>query len=130
MTPSVGPAATATETEEMPVTPAAFRRIALSLPEASEAAHMGHPDFRVRNKIFASLGVPDQGWGSLKLTPEQQEVLLAAEPAAFRPAAGAWGRRGWTQVRLAAVDAATLKNALGLTWRNTAPKALVARHAG
>ena len=32
-----------------------FRRTALRLPEATEGAHMGHPDFRVRNKIFASL---------------------------------------------------------------------------
>jgi hypothetical protein len=111
----------------MPVTPATFRRLALSLPEATEGSHMGHPDFRVRNKVFASLGVPDNGWGTVKLTPEQQEVLLAAEPAAFRPAAGAWGRRGWTQVKLAAVDATTLKRALGMAWRNTAPKALAAQ---
>jgi len=30
------------------MTAAEFRRIALSLPQAREAAHMGHPDFRVR----------------------------------------------------------------------------------
>jgi hypothetical protein len=66
----------------------------------------------------------------VKLTPEQQEILLGAEPAAFAPAAGAWGRRGWTQVRLAAVDAATLRSALGMAWRNTAPKSLAARHPG
>jgi hypothetical protein len=113
----------------MPVTPATFRRLALSLPEAAEGSHMGRPDFRVRNKIFASLGAPAQGWGTVKLTAEQQEVLLAAEPAAFRPAAGAWGRRGWTQVHLAAADAATLKSALGMAWRNTAPKALVTQGA-
>jgi hypothetical protein len=113
----------------MPVTPATFRRLALSLPEAAEGAHMGHPDFRVRNKIFASLGVPDKGWGTLKLTAEQQAVLLAAEPAVFMPAAGAWGRRGSTLVRLAAADAATLGSALGMAWRNTAPKTLVAQRA-
>ena len=111
----------------MSVTPAAFRRLALSLPEASEAAHMGHPDFRVRNKVFASLGTPDGGWGTVRLTPEQQDVLIEAEPAAFKPAAGAWGRRGWTHVRLAAADAETLRSALGMAWRNTAPKALVTR---
>jgi hypothetical protein len=36
-----------------------FRALARSLPEAVEAveaSHMGHPDFRVRKKIFASLG--------------------------------------------------------------------------
>jgi hypothetical protein len=115
--------------EQMPVTPATFRRLALSLPEASEAAHMGHPDFRVGNKIFASLGNPRTDWGSLKLTPEQQAILVEAEPAAFSPAAGAWGRRGWTRVHLPGVDGPTLKSALGMAWRNTAPKTLVAKHA-
>ena len=111
----------------MPVTLATFRRLALALPEATEGSHMGHPDFRVRNKIFASLGVPEKDWGTIKLTPDQQEVLLAAEPAAFKPAAGAWGRRGWTQVKLSALGANTLGSALDMAWRNTAPKALVAR---
>lgn len=32
-----------------------FRKMALSLPETAEAAHMGHPDFRVGGKIFATL---------------------------------------------------------------------------
>jgi len=62
-----------------------FRCAALALPEASEGAHMGHPDFRVRNKIFAPLGVPDAAWGMVKLTPEQQEMLMAAEPAPSSP---------------------------------------------
>jgi hypothetical protein len=112
----------------MPVTPATFRRLALSLPEASEGAHMGHADFRVRNKIFATLGSPDPGWGMVRLTPEQQQILVEAEPATFRAAAGAWGRRGSTNVRLAAVDAATLESALGMAWRNTAPKSLAMKH--
>ena len=112
----------------MSVTPATFRRLALSFPEASEAAHMGHPDFRVRDKIFASLGTPDGSWGTVKLTPEQQGVLNEAEPAMFKPAAGAWGRRGWTRVDLAAVDADTLRSALAMAWRNTAPKSLATKH--
>jgi hypothetical protein len=99
-----------------------FRGIALGLPEVIESAHMGHPDFRIRNKIFATLGVPDKSWGALRLTPEQQEILMGAEPAAFRPAAGAWGRRGWTHVRLRDVDRTTLKSAIAMAWRNTAPK--------
>ena len=41
------------------VTPSQFRRIALSLPGASEGTHMGTADFRVGNKIFATLGNPD-----------------------------------------------------------------------
>ena len=39
-----------------------FRKLALDLPEAIESAHMNHPDFRVRNKIFATIW-PDESWG-------------------------------------------------------------------
>jgi hypothetical protein len=106
-----------------------FRRMALSLPEATEGKHGGHPDFRVANKVFASLGVPDQAGGMVKLTPEQQSVLLEAEPKIFAPAAGAWGRRGYTHLRLAAVDRTTLLSALTMAWRNTAPKRLLATSA-
>jgi hypothetical protein len=118
----------ATRKESVLVSIPDFRRIAVSLPEASEGAHMGHPDFRVRSKIFATLGVPDAAWGMVKLTPEQQEVLMAAQPAAFTPAAGAWGRRGSTHVRLAAIDRTTLRSALTMAWRNVAPRTLAARY--
>lgn len=108
-------------------TVALFRKLALSLPEAVEGTHVGHPDFRVRNKIFASLGVPDRAWGMVRLVPEQQEMLIGAHGEAFRPAAGAWGRRGYTLVRLAAVDRSTLEGALTMAWRNTAPRALATK---
>jgi hypothetical protein len=35
-----------------------FRHLALSFPEAVESAHMNHPDFRVRGKIFTTLVIP------------------------------------------------------------------------
>jgi hypothetical protein len=106
------------------VTAGDFRQIALSLPEALESAHMDHPDFRVRGKIFATLGYPDQGWGMVKLTPEQQTSLVRAAPAVFVPAKGAWGRRGSTIVRLDTVDQVALSSALVAAWRNVAPKRL------
>ena len=112
------------------MTAAGFRRLALRLPEAVEQAHMGHPDFRVGNKIFATLGYPDRGWGMVKLTPDQQEALIAAAPAAFTQVKGAWGERGATNVRLSKVDERRLETALGLAWRNVAPAALAARHTG
>ncbi len=79
-----------------------FRRIALSLPQASEAAHLGHPDFRVAGRTFATLGYPRGGWGMVKLTPEQQEFFVRAQPAAFAPVKGGWGRGGATQQSRAA----------------------------
>jgi hypothetical protein len=89
-----------------------FRQIALSLPETPESAHRDHPDFRVRGKIFATLGWPDESWGMVKLTPEEQELVDAAEPAVFVPVKGAWGRQGCTDVRLDSASEMTLSSAL------------------
>jgi hypothetical protein len=69
----------------MPLTLDGFRRMALSLPEVTEEAHMGHPDFRIRGKIFATLCAPDEEWGMVKLTPEQQNAFVDSAPAAARP---------------------------------------------
>jgi hypothetical protein len=110
------------------MTAADFRRLALALPEAVEAAHGRHPDFRVGGKIFATLGDPDEAWGVVKLAPEDQEMRLS-EPAVFVPVAGIWGRRGWTRIRLKYADETTLRSALLAAWRNTAPKRLSNRGA-
>jgi hypothetical protein len=104
-----------------------FRSLALGFPEASENAHMNHPDFRVRGKIFATLG-PDEIWGMVKLTPDQQATFIRTEPHVFHPASGAWGRRGATIVRLGDADELTVRQALAAAWRNTAPKRLVQEH--
>jgi hypothetical protein len=101
-----------------------FRSIALSFPEAVEKAHMGHPDFRVCNKIFATLGYPDESLGMVKLTPEQQAAFVKSEPEAFLPVKGGWGLRGATHVRLKKVKKPALQRALLTAWRNTAPKKL------
>jgi hypothetical protein len=103
-----------------------FRRMALSLPEAVESAHMDHPDFRVRGKIFATLGYPGKGWGMVKLTPEEQQRFVRTEPDVFVPAAGAWGARGSTTVNLAKANKETVFTALVAAWRNVAPKRLSA----
>jgi len=104
-----------------------FRSLALGLPAATEGAHMGHPDFRVRGKIFATIW-PDEGWGMVKLTPDQQAAFVRAEPAAFRPVKGGWGRKGATNVRLENADPAAVRDALMTAWRNVAPKTLGGKH--
>ncbi|WGR95715.1 MmcQ/YjbR family DNA-binding protein [Bradyrhizobium sp. ISRA443] len=99
-----------------------FRKIALSLPDAIESAHQGHADFRVGKRIFATLGYPDEDWGMVKLTPEQQAMIVEAEPEIFRPVPGGWGKGGSTNVRLAKADATTLRSALKLAWDNITAK--------
>ena len=95
-----------------------FRRIALGLEGASEGAHMGHPDFRVDKRIFASLHT-DNRFGMVKLTPEQQAAFLENHRGSFGPEAGAWGRSGCTRVTLDEVDEDALGEALTLAWQNT-----------
>src|SRR5512147_1128685 len=101
-----------------------FRRAALKMAEAVEVGHMGHPDFRVGGKIFATLGYPDDRWGMVKLTPELQEALVSASPKAFVPVKGGWGRQGATSVLLRAVKAGELQRAVLAAWRNVAPSRL------
>ena len=108
------------------MTKARFRKGALELPGVIEGAHHGHADFRVGKRVFASLGYPDDEWGMVKLTPDQQILLVDAEPEMFRPVPGAWGKSGSTNVKLAKIDPVTLRSALEMAWRNVAPKSLLA----
>ncbi|MGC3958612.1 MAG: MmcQ/YjbR family DNA-binding protein [Verrucomicrobiota bacterium] len=99
-----------------------FRAAALKVPGAVEAAHMDHPDFRVKGKIFASLDYPDEDWGMVKLTPTQQRMFMKEAPEMFSPCAGAWGKAGSTSVHLAAAKKRILGRALRAAAQNIAKK--------
>lgn len=99
-----------------------FRAIACSLPGAIESAHMGHPDFRVGGRIFATLSGEAIGRGVLKLTPEQQAEFVAELPEVFEPVQGGWGRMGMTYLVLARADDETMRGGLVTAHRNIAAK--------
>lgn len=99
-----------------------FRSIALALPDAEEREHMGHPDFRVGGRIFATLGYPDSEWAMVKLYPDQQRDFMALAPKMFVPVKGQWGRQGCTSVRLKAATQTRVKIALYAAWRNASAK--------
>ena len=99
------------------MTPAQFRKLALSFPDVSESAHMNHPDFRTAGRIFATLGYPDKEHAMVVLPPEEQARLIREHSKMVTPAKGAWGKRGSTVVRLDAADAATVRDALEIAWR-------------
>jgi hypothetical protein len=104
------------------MTAAEFRRVALRMPDAVESTHMGHPDFRVNGKIFATLGYPNARYGVVMLTPEQQRELIDAYPRVFVPAAGKWGASGSTVVTLRGADADIVAEAIRAAWLRRAPK--------
>jgi hypothetical protein len=97
-----------------------FRELALAVPGATEQAHMNHPDFRLKGKIFASLGAPSDEWGMVKLTPEQQDKFVKRAPKMFKPCIGAWGRQGYTNVHLASASAAVVRLAVAAAVENMA----------
>ena len=107
-----------------------FRTLALGLPGAIENSHMGHPDFRVNGKIFATLHYPDEHWGMVKLSPEQQHTYVQLDPDTFVPVKGAWGRQGATAVRLRTARTSMLEEALRLAWTTTAAAVAKAKVSG
>ncbi len=93
-----------------------------AMPECEQSSHFGTTDFRVRNKIFCTF--PRPGEMVLKLTPEQQEMLVATTGDVFAPLSNKWGQLGWTVARIARLDRTTARSALTMAWRNVAPKSL------
>jgi hypothetical protein len=95
-----------------------FRRLALEVTGAIESAHMGHPDFRIEGRIFATLGYPDDSHGMVKLSPEEQRTFLETAPGIFAPCAGAWGRQGATSLHLSSARVALVRAALESARKN------------
>jgi hypothetical protein len=94
-----------------------FRRIALALSDVVESAHMGHPDFRVHNRIFATIH-HDPKHGMVKLTLEQQQNFVRDFPDIFAPESGAWGRAGSTRVTFSSASEEIVGEVMTLAWQN------------
>lgn len=106
------------------------RRLALSLPGATEKLAWGMPTFRVGigGKIFASLGDDDQVIG-VKCPKEDRDELIAAEPEKFFIRAGHDDNYAWLRVRLAELeDEEELYAILLDSWRQAAPRRLQDQH--
>jgi hypothetical protein len=101
----------------------AARTLALSLPEAEEHDHRGHPSFRVGKRIFATLW-PEERRAVLKLSPDDQGALISLMPDCFSPIPGGWGRQGWTNVALEHITSEEFEEALRTAWLQVAPRRL------
>lgn len=105
------------------MTPEQFRQLVLGLADTEERAHHHHPDFRVRGKIFATMGYPD---ALLILMPEQQAESIHDHPEVFTPVSGKPGERGCTSVHLPKATKAALQPAAIAAYQN-ALRALAAK---
>ncbi len=88
---------------------------------------MGHPDFRVGGRIFATLSGEARGRGVLKLTLDQQAQFVSELPEVFEPVQGGWGRMGMTYIVLDRADEATMRGALTTAHKNVVSKQVAAK---
>ena len=91
-----------------------MRAIALELPDTQERSHFGHPDFRVKNRIFATLW-PGQSRAVLRLTPDDQAAAILLKPGVFTVPSGA-GRGGWTSVDLSNIEDGEFRLMIRKAW--------------
>ena len=92
------------------------REIALALPETTVGSHMGHPDLRVRDKIFGGL-TNDGKKVNLRITTTVLDMLVQQDPETFRDA---WGGK-YVGVEVSRVSRKQLSDLIHEAWRLTAP---------
>ena len=95
---------------------------ALSLPETVESSHIGKRDFRVRGKAY--LRLPNLEFCVVRLTPDQQKVVLATIPEHVLAVPGGWGLRGSTRLFHHILPDETVRALVQQAWRNVAPKSI------
>lgn len=85
--------------------------LCLACTDVVAVPHVDRVAFRTKQRIFCTVA-PDGATANLLLAPEQQHLLCGAAPAAFVPVTGSWGQKGWTTMRLGAVDERLARSAV------------------
>ena len=101
-----------------------FEDIALALPHSVKKPHFERTSFRIdvpKGKIFATLKA-DEALANVFLTPEEQTMLVSAEPEIFFKVPNKWGDKGATTLRLNEIDEMTLRSVLIMSWRHATPE--------
>jgi hypothetical protein len=104
---------------------AAFiRRVALSLPGASETFYKG-PRFGVGKKAFVHGWLNEKLW-LLKLPHHQEMMLFETRPSIFTPMRS--GPMLWCYADVAQLEADELRDLIVAAWRTVATKRLQAQY--
>lgn len=75
------------------ITNAAFKKLALSFPDASEEPHFEKPSFRVSKKIFATLDTKND-LVCIKLNEIDQNVFCVFDKSVIYQVPNKWGKQG------------------------------------
>ncbi len=98
-----------------------LRKLALSLPGATETTTWGHPNFRIANKIFAGFGQQDGQWCVGGKVGKTRQCELLKDPRYLY--SDYVGRFGWVSFILAGrIDWAEVSGLLLTSYRLIAPQ--------
>ena len=103
-------------------------RLALGLPRTTEALVGGRVKFRVGRIVYVAFSRDEtlMGFGFPK---DWRDALVASEPEKFMLPSASNLRYNWVVVRLAAIDAAEMRELVFEAWAMCGPQKVVAGYA-
>ncbi len=102
-----------------------LRKIALSLPEATEEPHFEKTSFRVKKKIFATYDEQNHR-ACIKLSKIDQDVFSSLDNSIIYPVKNKWGDQGWTLIEMNKVHQEMFFDAITTAYCEVAPEKLAA----
>lgn len=104
------------------------RAFAITLPRSSEALVRGRVKFRIGRIVYLSLSRDGTVMG-FAFPKEWRDALVEAEPEKFSLPGQSDLRYHWVHVRLAAIDAAEMRNLVEDAWAFVVPKRVAEEYA-
>jgi hypothetical protein len=101
------------------------RSLALHLPRTTEAVVRGRVKFRVGRIVYVAFSGDETEMG-FAFPKEERVWLVGTEPEKFRMPDQSDLRYNWVVVRLAAIDAAEMRELVFDAWRMVVPKSVAA----
>lgn len=105
------------------------RELALSLPRSYEALVRDRVKFRVGRIVYLGFS-RDETLMGFAFPKEERQALVESEPDKFLMPPTSDLRYNWVVVRLAAIDAAEMRELVLDAWRMVVPKRVAAAHLG
>ena len=106
------------------VSRAQVKKIVLSFPGAEEGTSYGYPSYKVAGKFFTRLREEDDSLVMIVDSIDERDMLLEANPAVFH-ITDHYKNYPYLLVRIAKIDANTLRGMLERRWLEICPKKLM-----
>jgi hypothetical protein len=103
------------------------RPLAMSLPRTTEALVRDRVKFRIGRIVYLAFS-PDETVMGFAFPKEERTALVASEPHKFLMPTRSDLRYNWVLVRLAAIDAAEMRELVLDAWRMVVPKRVAAAY--